>query len=515
MKTDDKAIVGIHLDLKYLMPRKAYLLAWVRELPELGINTLLLEYEDKFPYRKYPFLQVKDAFTPDEVRQLLDTAHEAGLRVIPLVQTISHLEFALGHPQLAHLREAPEIPTQICPSHPDAVAFVHDLLDEVLAYHDDDEWIHLGADEAWFLGHCETCSKRAGNDKVGLWMEHTRGMCEYVMQRGKRPMVWDDTFWKAPDRLGELPDDVMLCAWNYGVTKLGGDNGLARQAEIYVRDGRDVMGCPCCNWGVLFPRHETLANAAAHTHVVHAKHLRGVINTAWTVFLLPLPVFRMQVAATGALMRKACDRITVEWEADFLEEQFGVDCAAVPDALRNLGELWEVPVEGLGRPLTPPLFGCMDMVLHYPGGQEERSRRGQYPLELNDVDFDDIHRKKIDTLRAIPDRSSLLTKLDAFLDTYTHSAAILRTLADTAVNRREEALLLAALGELKMRSVFALDYRLRGRGTPDTLRQQLHACGEELRLRLAPFLEPASVDRFLRIVWHPQMTALAEKGKCP
>ena len=39
--TAEDPIVGIHLDLKYLMPRKAYLLEWVQRLPELGVNTLL------------------------------------------------------------------------------------------------------------------------------------------------------------------------------------------------------------------------------------------------------------------------------------------------------------------------------------------------------------------------------------------------------------------------------------------------------------------------------------------
>ena len=117
-------ICGIHLDLKYLISNKAYLNGWVRELPQLGINTLLIEYEDKFPYEKYPFLQHPDAYTPSELRQFLAIARDAGLRIIPLMQTLSHLEFAFAHPQLAHLREAPHIPTQIDPTNPQAVQFV-------------------------------------------------------------------------------------------------------------------------------------------------------------------------------------------------------------------------------------------------------------------------------------------------------------------------------------------------------------------------------------------------------
>lgn len=87
------------------------------------------------------------------------------------------------------------------------------------------------------------------------------------------------------------------------------------------------------------------------------------------------------------------DKITTEWERHYLEKEFATDCEGIPEALANLGELWEVEVKGEGRPLTPMLFGCMDMVLAYPGGQEERKRRGQYPIELETIDFNEVHRK--------------------------------------------------------------------------------------------------------------------------
>ena len=71
MNSAQKPIIGVHLDLKYLMPSKRYLLQWVRQLAELGINTLLLEYEDKFPFQKRPYLRDAQAFTPEELREFL------------------------------------------------------------------------------------------------------------------------------------------------------------------------------------------------------------------------------------------------------------------------------------------------------------------------------------------------------------------------------------------------------------------------------------------------------------
>ncbi len=41
---------GIHLDLKYAVPNKAYLRKWIETLPAWGIDTILIEYEDAFPF---------------------------------------------------------------------------------------------------------------------------------------------------------------------------------------------------------------------------------------------------------------------------------------------------------------------------------------------------------------------------------------------------------------------------------------------------------------------------------
>ncbi|MHC4716094.1 MAG: family 20 glycosylhydrolase, partial [Planctomycetota bacterium] len=215
-------VIGVHLDLKYMMPSKSYLNRWVRRLPGWGINTLLIEYEDKFPFRKYPFLQAEGAFTDAELDEFLAAARGVGLRVIPLVQSLSHLEFALSHEQLAHLRETPAIPTQINPRNPEAAAFVNDLIDEMLAFHTADEFFHVGGDEAWHLGHNEqnrSYVRRLG--KVRAWAEHEGPILRRLVSLGKRPIVWDDVFWRKPERIrdADLPRQTVLHSWDYGIRR--------------------------------------------------------------------------------------------------------------------------------------------------------------------------------------------------------------------------------------------------------------------------------------------------------
>lgn len=506
-----ESIVGIHLDLKYLMPSKAYLNQWVRSLPHYGINTLLLEYEDKFPFQKYPFLRAEDAFTPRELQSFLAMARGAGLRVIPLVQTLSHLEFALAHPALAPLREGPGIPTQICPSNPDAVLFVRELLDEVLAFHAEDRWFHIGADEAWSLGACPACAARvAAQDALSLWMAHTRAMCGYVQARGKRPLVWDDGFWKCLERERELPPEAVLCSWHYGNTQRNPASALDRCASHYGRVGRAFLGIPCANWGVLLPRHRhTLDNIATVASAARDNGALGVINSAWAVFHLPLPVYALQIAATAESMRGGV--LSPDWAEETLAREYGTRVPGLTGALEALGRLWEVPV-GLERPITPMTHGYMDMILHYPEGQKDRVRQGAYPLDWNTIDFTALYRRKLDRLRALPSDSTLRTDLARLLDEAAAAVPVLSDLSASATRHPLEAALLASLGRYRWLALRALARHLDPARQDGTLPQELAACRTDLTRLLNHFYEASGTRRFLRLHMEPVETSLALAG---
>ena len=296
-------IAGIQIDLKYHMPNKRRLPGLLDTLKSYGVNTILLEYEDAFPFERYRFLRAADAFTPEELRDFLAKARGIGMRVMPLAQSLAHLEFALDHKELAALREAPDIPTQICPSNPAAVQFVLDLMDEMMAYHREDEFFHCGGDEAWALGYCPTCAPRLKSVGTrGMWLEHQRKIASFVAGRGKRPVFWDDIFWEDPASIKDanLPRGTTLMCWNYNITSLaggagdgkdiefGGGGNALRQVEAYHAAGYDTIGCPCCNYGQIFPRHTiSLENTRVWALKARRAGMLGVVNSSWSSFHIP------------------------------------------------------------------------------------------------------------------------------------------------------------------------------------------------------------------------------------
>ncbi|MCG3147108.1 MAG: hypothetical protein PCFJNLEI_00545 [Verrucomicrobiae bacterium] len=492
------------------MPNKRYLTEWVQRLPGLGINTLLLEYEDKFPYRAYPFLRDPEGFTETELHNFLSAARAAGLHIIPLVQTCSHLEFALAHAELANLREAPDIPTQICPRNPQAVAFVETLIREVLAFHQTDSMFHLGGDEACHLGACPTCKTwLQERGRIQSWVEHEGHFARMLLQAGKTPLLWDDVFWKEPNTLATvaLPKETVLVAWDYALTPQKAaarrreqpDVEILERVDIYTRLGYRAIGAPCCNWGVLVPQHShTLGNTQVMAEKIRAADQAGLINTTWACFHVPLPVGLLQVAATGRLCPGKT--ITPAWEEEFWQKEFGVAVPGISEALESLGELWEIPV-GLDRPLTMVPYGYMDMVLHY-GSQAERWKAGAYPLDFQTIDVDGLYRRKLAILREKADVAGVISRARELAERYRRALEVLAPL-EHATHRHDEARLWLALARFKLLAVRVLLHHLTG-AEPGNLDEPITG----LRAALVPFLEPRSVEKLMRLWAQPLRASL-------
>jgi hypothetical protein len=523
MSTHSFQFVGVHLDLKYLMPRKQYLHRWLREIAVSGINTLLLEYEDKFPFQKHPFLCAEDAFTPEQLRSFLQAARDCGIHVIPLVQTLSHLEFALAHEELAHLREAPDILTQINPSNQQALEFVHGMIDEVLAYHEEDEYFHLGADETWFVGtHPDYADEVEAVGLPAYWAKHMRPFMEQVMKAGKRPLVWDDIFWKNPAIIQslDLPQEMILVSWDYAIREMdASDDSLAR-VDTYQKAGFEVIGAPCLNWGVLNPMHDhVLENTAAWTQKAKQSEMAGLINTSWSVFHTPLATQMPYIAATAAFLKAESPHLDLAWVEHWGEhwayEYFGINDHELSTALRNLSANWEQGIEGLGRPLTPIIYGYMDMILFFKS-QQDRMKCGSYPLDWNDVDFQELYARKIGLLRGLEDsgledKGVLLANLDDLHTTYMRAAEFFHEFSQRVKQHQEEARLLSCFADMKELHARVIAYLLFGRGDATQLSREFDQQKILIASCLEPFFEPSSVARLLKVWWEPPASKLQSR----
>jgi hexosaminidase len=362
----DLATRGVHLDLKGPALAPSYVDGLLARLAELRVNTLLVEYEDKFPYPAELDLAAPETV---DVPALLAAAKRHGMTVIPLVQCLGHLEYALRRPRWRDLAED-DRDQQLCPLRSGSLEFFAATLDAVLAAHSDADLVHIGGDEPWSLGACERCRHVP---RPELYARYVAAAARLVIDAGRRPVVWDDVLYaeRDPALVDLLPPETVIMAWEYAagadrtgwarwgnpqtivatsnllesappgaplvaVTSLpsherrlveaakAGDHPLP-WARALVARGRPVIGAAAARGAdgenavhPLWSRR--LSNVAMWARQARSLGIEGMVSTAWAAYdtvsppCEPLPTAEPVLAASAALYWNADTLVALpEW----------------------------------------------------------------------------------------------------------------------------------------------------------------------------------------------------------
>ncbi|TDG39809.1 hypothetical protein AWZ03_013763 [Drosophila navojoa] len=198
----------VHLDLKGAPPKLSFLKQLLPVLRALGATGLLIEYEDMFPYSgNLQPLAARNAYKEAQLKDFLESAWvEYGLSIMPLVQTFGHMEYALKLPGFEQLRELPESPQSICPSQPQSMALLEQMLTQVVELHmrlsdnatssttqlpNKFTHLHIGCDEVQRMGECSLCRQRLRSE---LFLSHVISLAHFVRRRWPQlnVVIWDD-----------------------------------------------------------------------------------------------------------------------------------------------------------------------------------------------------------------------------------------------------------------------------------------------------------------------------------
>ena len=214
----DLPLRGFHLDLTFQTLSFEYICSLLERLAACKYNAMLIEWGDKFPYQGHRTLSHPDALSPRQVSSLLELAESLGVVVIPLVQTLAHVEFILRHPQFAHLSEVPGDIYQLATANPESLVLAKQLVDQLIESHPSSPYMHLGADEATQLGESVSAEQVARKGLSLAWVEYMNVICRHVQARGRTPVVWDDMLLGHPEALNRFTRDCLLMHWNYTAT---------------------------------------------------------------------------------------------------------------------------------------------------------------------------------------------------------------------------------------------------------------------------------------------------------
>jgi len=169
-----------------------------------------LESYEKFKAGEQPMLPhsgmvaENTVLEKDDVRELVSWFKDAGIAVIPEVQSFGHVQYlTYAHPEVAEKIEVDyEVkdtrfedarPEQFyshcyCPSNSKSYELIFDIIDEIIEV-TDPEYVHIGHDEIYHIGLCKKCSKKKIDD---IFCEDVKKLYDYITEKGKRVMMWSD-----------------------------------------------------------------------------------------------------------------------------------------------------------------------------------------------------------------------------------------------------------------------------------------------------------------------------------
>ncbi|QOJ14186.1 MAG: family 20 glycosylhydrolase [Planctomycetia bacterium] len=269
-----------------------------------GYDAVGLYLEHRFEYRSAPWAAAPGALSPAALKSAIATARAAGPtpRVIPFLNSLGHMEGFIRSEDgwfLGETHEVGRLSLQVCPCRDECRDFVKRLLADVIAAFDD-EWLHIGGDEAWELGKCARCAARVEKvGKAGLFGEYYGELCRWVLRQGRRPGLWADMLLEHPAAMDHLPRETLLFDWQYF--------DRPRTTTRRLRDrGFEVVCCPSVQsynsiWAFLA---ETQRNIDEHVEDAHEHGALGVCVTTWEYsFLTNFPATFPLVLAAGRRIR--------------------------------------------------------------------------------------------------------------------------------------------------------------------------------------------------------------------
>lgn len=120
--------VIVHIDFKGAPPTFSFLKDFIKYLGtkfERIVTGILFEFEDTFPYDgNLKPLRGENFYTKDQIKEVSELMAHHKLKMIPLIQTFGHLEFALKRSTFSHLRETSDNHTSVCPLNPESLELV-------------------------------------------------------------------------------------------------------------------------------------------------------------------------------------------------------------------------------------------------------------------------------------------------------------------------------------------------------------------------------------------------------
>ncbi len=193
-------------------------------MSDLGYNFLMLYTEDTFEVNNQPYFgHLRGRYSKEEIKDLDKYAIAKGIKLIPCIQTLAHLNGIFRWPQYAAICDCDDI-LMIGDER------VYTLIEDIFATLSEvytSTTVHIGMDEAEFFGCGKYLRENGYTDRTELFLQHLNRVSEIAEKYGFNLVMWGDMFFKLANNgnyydgkvdeslKAKIPSNVTICYWDY------------------------------------------------------------------------------------------------------------------------------------------------------------------------------------------------------------------------------------------------------------------------------------------------------------
>ena len=315
------------------LPAKEFstVLATLDAMAELKMNMVFISMEECFPYENNPFTKRTNAFTKEQVLELVDFCRKRHIEIIPSLQVLSHTEWMMAHPDWDKMKEGKPRHSWVslcCPQNEQARELTKKALEEHIKLYRP-KVFYIFYDEIYLcpFQECPRCKNADGKKLLADYLEFVDGI---LRKHGVTLMACHDSFssksksWKYGEWYRtQLKPDHMIRWWSYR-------DKLPEEQIVHFKDfylvGNAVCGKPLNVWNMakLIKKYGGSACNMTYWYYSHGglfakfpketpDSLGGIVNGAdYMWYLRDTPYPALGYDGTYEMMRRLAPETTVE-----------------------------------------------------------------------------------------------------------------------------------------------------------------------------------------------------------
>lgn len=192
-------------------------------LAEYKINSLQLYVEHAFEFEEYASCRDRLGYmSKEEMKELDRYCHERFIELVPSLSCFGHLYHLLSIDKYKHLAELRNCQPKhhywyermkhhtINPLCEESFELIKSLIDRYIPCFMSDKF-NICCDETFDLG----TDVNKGRDKAEMYTGFVKKLIAYLQGKGKTVMMWGDIILNHPEKLAEIPKDVIMLNWDY------------------------------------------------------------------------------------------------------------------------------------------------------------------------------------------------------------------------------------------------------------------------------------------------------------